>query len=38
MFTNDNQDNVEILRQLRLLYVYTTKENNTHDLFLYNRC
>ena len=29
MFTNDKQDDVEMLRQLRLI-----KQNNTHVLFL----
>ena len=39
IFTNDKQDNVEMLRQLRLLYMhYAVKQNNTHVLFLYNRC
>ena len=37
MFTNDKQNDVEMLRQLRLLY-YAIKQNNTHVLFLYNRC
>ena len=37
MFTNDKQDDVEMLRQLRLLYM-RSKQNNTHVLFLYNRC
>ena len=39
MFTNDKQDDVEMLRHLRLLYsVYAIKQNNTHASFLYNRC
>ena len=37
MFTNDKQDDVERLRQLRLMYMrhYAIKPNNTHVSFLY---
>ena len=41
MFTNDKQDkqdDVEMLRQLRLLYNYTIKQNITHITFLYKIC
>ena len=37
MFTNDKQDDVEMVRQLCLLYMRSNK-NNTHILCLYNRC
>ena len=39
MFTNDKQDDVEMLRQLYSTFtVYSIEQNNTHVLFLYNRC
>ena len=37
IFTDDKQDDVEMLRQFRLLYMHVIKQNNTHVLFMYIR-